>query len=225
MSVYVQGCLVQYHRISPLSIISSVAITYLLCFWRPMQDWILSLCAVRHKTLLFFPSVQQHAFWFLCLVMINNTIDYLVLLAITFLLVIVFILLISLYVFLISWYWFPYKARRWQNNPNKNKKINVVFPSFSYSHFSLVTTNEICETLDRKRVFIFLIFDSFSFSKRIIRTLYSFLFISTLSSHCASTFSVLSEPARVSPTNVTTVFVMFALCFFSPLLRRRYNWE
>lgn len=121
--------------------LSSVAITYLLCFWRPMQDWILSLCAVRHKTLLFFPSVQQHAFWFLCLVMINNTIDYLVLLAITFLLVIVFILLISLYVFLISWYWFPYKARRWQNNPNKNKKINVVFPSFSYSHFSLVTTN------------------------------------------------------------------------------------
>lgn len=117
--------------------LSSVAITYLLCFWRPIQDWILSLCAVRHKTLLFFPSVQQHALWFLCLVMINNTIDYLVLLAITFLLVIVFILLISLYVFfLISWYWFPYKARRWQNNPNKNKKINVVFPSFPYTYIS-----------------------------------------------------------------------------------------
>lgn len=82
--------------------------------------------------------------------------------------------------------------------------------------------------MDRKRVFFFLIFDSFSFSKRIIRTLYSFLLISTLSSHCASTFSVLSEPARISPTNVTTVFVMFALCFFSPccvvvIIESKYN--
>lgn len=75
-------------------------------------------CAVRHKTL-FFPSVRQHALWFLCLVMINNTIDYLVLLAITFLLVIVFILLISLYVF---WYLFPYKARRFAKQSKQKQK-------------------------------------------------------------------------------------------------------
>lgn len=51
--------------------------------------------------------------------MINNTIDYLVLLAITFLLVIVFIYSFAV-CFLIS---IPVlKARPWQNNQNKNKK-------------------------------------------------------------------------------------------------------
>lgn len=60
--------------------------------------------------------------------MINNTIDYLVLLAITFLLVIVFIYSFAV-CFLIS---IPVlKARRWQNNPNKNKKTTQLsFPNF-----------------------------------------------------------------------------------------------
>lgn len=157
-----------------------------------------------------------------CLVMINNTIDYLVLLAITFLLVIDFI-----YSFAVCfWYLFPLlQSASLAKQSKKNNEPSLIDTIFLFS-FATIQQTKVVWNFGQKMFFTthhHPLCDSFpSLSKRIIRTLFRFLLSFPLSSHCVNFVSFKWTCTYISYVTILLCFIFHCVMLFSLLHR---NWE